>query len=232
MRKKETKTKFLTEWKDVLAGSFMIVACLVLFSFFPTKGPSQDFSRILFFLLIIPAFYIKLILKKNFADFGFNFSTTRQNGYWFLGTLLISLLISYFLIEFTSFKKGYVLPDYAVGRFGWFLVYELVFVNIWLFLHEAFYRGFVFFIFFKKFTYWSILISAFFFAAFLAFTDNFSWNTSPYLITSLTGGWLPSYVSYLRKLISSREFSPTSPPHQSPVSWSKLMRNVFRRPVM
>jgi membrane protease YdiL (CAAX protease family) len=206
MQKEETKTKFLTEWKDVLAGSFMIVACLTLFSFFPANGPSQGFSRILFFLLIIPALYVKLILKKNFKDFGLNFSVTRKNGLWFLWALLASFLISFLLVRFTSFKSHYPLPDYAIRNFWWFLVYELIFVNVWLFLHEAFYRGFVFFTFAEKLKYWSILISFALFAFFLVLTNNLSWGMAPYLIIALTGGWLTyktsSFIySYLMGLL-------------------------------
>lgn len=206
MQKEEAKTKFLAQWKDMLAGFFIMIACLALFSFFPTKGPSQDISRILFFLLIIPALYIKLILKNNFKDFGFTFPATRSNGYWFLGMFLVSLLCSYLIISFTSFKKVYILPDYVIVRFGWFLVYELIFVNVWIFLLEAFYRGFVFFTFEEKFGIEAILIPFFSFLIFLILTKNFSWAMSPYMLIALTGGWLTyktrSFIySYLMGLL-------------------------------
>ncbi|MEK7598138.1 MAG: hypothetical protein AAB487_00170 [Patescibacteria group bacterium] len=206
MQKRETEIKFLAKWKEVLTGSFLALACLALFYFFPSRGPVQDLSRLLFFLLIIPALYIKLILKKSFRDFGLTFSVTRENAGWLAGMLLLSLLIAYFLIEFTSFKRAYLLPSYALGSFWWFLVYELVFVNIWLFLHESFYRGFIFFTFAEKFGSLAILVAAFSFAIFLGLTRSFSWIMAPYVIISLTGGWLTyktrSFVySYLMGLL-------------------------------
>jgi len=199
------KKKF-ANWKETIITSAVILLCLILVYFFPTEGPFQTFSRNLFFLAIIPALYIIFILKRRLSDFGLNFSATKENGYWFLGTLLLSLLVSFVLIKFTSFKGSYTLSDYAIENFGWFLVYELIFVNFWLFFNEAFYRGFVFFAFAEKYKYWSILISTFLFTLFLFLTKTLSWNMSPYLIISLTGGWLAfktrSFVySYLMGLL-------------------------------
>ena len=190
MPKRETEIKFLTEWREVLTGSFLALACLGLFISFPSKGPVQDLSRLLFFLLIVPALYIKMILKKNFRDFGLTFRATREKALWLAGMLVSSLLISYLLIRFTSFKDGYILPDYVLGSFWWFLVYELIFVNLWLFIHESFYRGFIFFTLAERFGFLAIPVATSFFVIFLLLTKAFSWTMAPYVIISLTGGWL------------------------------------------
>ena len=190
MPKRETEIKFLTEWKEVLTGFFLALACLGLFISFPSKGSVEDFSRLLFFLLIIPALYIKLILKKNFRGFGLIFRTTRKNTLWLAEMLVSSFLIAYLLIRFTSFKDGYILPDYVLVNFWWFLVYELAFVNFWLFIHESFYRGFIFFTLAEKFGFLAIPAAASFFVIFLLLTKAFSWTMVPYIIISLTGGWL------------------------------------------
>jgi len=137
MPKRETEIKFLTEWKEVLTGSFMALACLGLFISFPSKGVAEDLSRLFFFLLVIPALYIKLILKKSFGDFGLTFRVARESLLWLGGMLVSSFLIVYLLIRFTSFKDGYILPDYVLVNFWWFLVYELAFVNFWLFIHDS-----------------------------------------------------------------------------------------------
>jgi hypothetical protein len=191
MLAKEKRIKFLIEWKETLASSFVIIVCLFLFYFFPVNGAIQDLSRSLIFLLIIPVLYVKIILKKDVSGFGFVFSGYRKGFFWMGGTLLVALLIAYALINFTGFKEAYInmIPFAAYNNFLAFLLYELVFVNFMLFLHEAFFNGFVFFTFKEIFGYWSILVVTLSFLGFLLAANALDWRMAPWIIALPLGAW-------------------------------------------
>ncbi|OGI15594.1 MAG: hypothetical protein A2Z52_01170 [Candidatus Moranbacteria bacterium RBG_19FT_COMBO_42_6] len=177
--------------KDALFSTFVILICLTLSYFFPTDGNFQNFSRGAFFFLIIPALYVKVILKKNLRDFGLNFTGWRQGLFWITATLAAALLTGYGLVQFTDFEHDYIslLPVYAMTSFRWFLVYELIFFNILLILLEIFFNGFVLFSFLKDFGYWSILIVTTIFLGFLALTNSLDWRMAPAMILIPFGAW-------------------------------------------
>jgi hypothetical protein len=191
MLNKEKKIEFLIRWKEILASSFALIVCLILFYFFPAKGALQNLSRSLFFLLIVPVLYVKIILKKNVRDFGFSFSPDRKGLFWLGGTLLVAFLLAYALVSFTGFKDAYtkMIPTPVYANFRAFLLYELVFVNFLLFLHAAFFNGFILFTFKETFGYWSILIVTLSFLVFLALIDALDWRMVPTIIAIALGSW-------------------------------------------
>jgi len=192
MLNKKNKIDFLIRWKDFLASSFALIVCLVLFYFFPANGVLQILSRSLFFLLIVPILYIKIILKKNARDFGFSFSPDRKGFLWLGGTLLVALLLVYILITFTDFKDNYrsMIPGPVYSNFRAFLLYELVFVNFLLFLHEAFFNGFLLFTLKKPFGYWAVLIVTVLFLVFLGLIRALNWQMVPTIIAISFGTWI------------------------------------------
>ncbi|HEX7586142.1 MAG TPA: hypothetical protein VF390_00720 [Patescibacteria group bacterium] len=196
MLNKEKQLRFLIHWKDLLASSFALLVCLLLFLFFPVNGPLQNLSRSLFFLLVVPALYVKIILKKKLSDFGFAFSASRKGFLWLGGTLLAALLIAYVLVNFTGFKDAYInmIPFAVYNTFRSFLFYELLFVNFLLFLHEAFFNGFVLFTFKEAFGYWSILIVTLSFLIFLALFNSLNWGMVPSIIAITLGTWM-AYIT-------------------------------------
>ena len=144
-------------------------------------------------MVIIPILYIKIILKKSLKNFGFTFSgkESRKTAIiWTVLMLLISILIAYFMINYTPFKKNYNLTTYITSNFWIFMAYELILVNILLFMQSFFYQGFVFFTYLKKFGYWSIFIQFFLYLLFISILGNFSWQLAPFIILSLTGSWI------------------------------------------
>lgn len=192
MLNKEKQLRFLIHWKDLLASSFALLVCLLLFLFFPVNGPLQNLSRSLFFLLVVPALYVKIILKKKLSDFGFAFSASRKGFLWMGGMLLAALLIAYVLVNFTGFKDAYInmIPAVIYNNFRVFLFYELIFVNFLLFLHEVFFNGFVLFTLKEAFGYWSILIVTFTFLFFLALVNALDWRMAPSIIALPLGTWI------------------------------------------
>jgi hypothetical protein len=197
---------FLTAWKETLLSVLLATVCLSLFFLFPAKGGVQDLTRTFFFLGLIPALYIIFVLKKKLRDFGLAFPTDKANVLWFFAALLVSAGLGYALVNFTPFKDNYAIPEYAIANFGWFVLYELVFVNILIFFFDAFFRGFVLFNFVGKLGFLSVPISAAFFALFLLSAGEFSWEKAPIIILSFTGAALAyktrSFIhSYLMGLL-------------------------------
>lgn len=139
---------------------FVIAMCLLLFIFFPSGNGAQKFTGQFFFLVLIPALYIKYILKKNLSDFGLNVKNIKSGLFWGVLALAIVLLGMYSIVTYTTFVNSYNLPGYIVNNFWYFLLYELVFVNISLLCFEFFLRGFVLFTMSAKFSYWSIFIQS------------------------------------------------------------------------
>jgi hypothetical protein len=168
------------------------VALLCCFSslFFPAQNSAQIITKNLFFLVILPALYIKLILHQNLSDFGWNLKNKSGAISWGIGTTIFTLLLFYLMLKFTLFETSYVLGDYVKNSFWLFLVYELLIVNFSLFIFSYFFQGFLLFTFQKKFKSWSIAAQAILFLAFLFFTKSLSWQVAPFILLSITGGLL------------------------------------------
>lgn len=182
------KNRFFAEHREDFLTVGLILACLILLVFFPTNGLSQKITSMLVFLFILPLMYIKFILKKNLADFGFSLKNPRAGFFWGGLMLLLSLAVAFLLIKFSGLKSAYALPAPVTGNFWLFLLYELLAINLFFFLQEFFFKGFVLFSFLEKFSYWSVIFSALIYVGLLVATGGFSWQNSPFLILSLTGG--------------------------------------------
>jgi hypothetical protein len=189
------KIGFLSKDGILSMSSFVILVCLFLSISFPAEAGMQQITKNLSFLIIIPILYIKLILKKDLKSYGLNISEKkdRKSGiFWAISMLFVSLLIAYFLLNYTEFKKSYGLAAYLVENFWIFMAYELILVNVLLFIQSFFYQGFILFTYFEKLGYWSILVQFFLYLIFILILGNFSWQLAPFIILSLTG----SLVAY------------------------------------
>ncbi|HCP08577.1 MAG TPA: hypothetical protein DIT25_02140, partial [Candidatus Moranbacteria bacterium] len=56
--------------KQEILTAFLALACLLLFAFFPAEEALEKITSSFIFLFVLPALYIKLILRKKMADFG------------------------------------------------------------------------------------------------------------------------------------------------------------------
>lgn len=172
----------------ILVDFSVAVVCLALFSLFPSTDFFQTLTKSLFFLVFIPFLYIKYILKKNFSDFGFNFQN-KKSGFISAGlALIISLMIVYFLANFTGFRRNYVIPASISHNFYIFIFYEALLVNVLLFIQEYFFKGFVIAIFRKKLDYLSVIIQAIIYIIPLWISYGSVWQTFPMIILSFIGG--------------------------------------------
>lgn len=182
MLEKINNNKVLSDGQ-FLANIFLILACLVLFAVFPSGDAIQKFTGQIFFLIIIPAAYIKFILKKNLSDYGLNTKNIGTGLFW--GTLAMAIVLAgtYVIINYTNFADSYALPGYVVDNFWYFLLYELVFANISILALEFFLRGFVLFTFSPKFSSWAILVQALIYLFLLIYSRN-SFGQIVYIIST------------------------------------------------
>jgi len=180
--------------KDFLIHSAFILLSLALLIIFPTEGVFQDFTRSVFFLIIIPTLYIKFIMKEKISNFGINLSNHKEGIIWAIAMFLANIIIISLLVNFTDFKENYNLPEYAIADFKLFLVYELVFTNIILLVNEYFFRGFVLSVFRKYFSAWTIVIEIISFLILFAIIENINWQLTPLILVGITNS-LTTYKS-------------------------------------
>ena len=183
---------YLFKNKALLSNCLMIFACLFLYTIFPVDNTSlmQLLTKNVFFLFIVPALYIKIVLKKDLFSFGLNIKNRTKGIFWGIVLLAILFLLYFFLFSYTPLETKYSLPKNVTDHFSFFVVYELIIMNILSFTQEFFYRGFVISIFSEKFGFWSVLIQAAIFIPFFIFSNGFFWQFSTPVALSFANGFL------------------------------------------
>lgn len=185
--------KNISENKEIVISLIVIIACFVLSLSFPAENSFQKITRGVFFLFVIPFFYIKLILKKNIAEFGLKIGNKKEGLLWGAIMLAASAILGFLAINLAGFDQNYNLP-LSSANFWLFLVNMLIFTNIVFFLQEFFFRGFLLFYLFPLLGFQSIFFQ---FGIYLGvillagtLTGNLSseiYNLFPFIILSLTG---------------------------------------------
>jgi hypothetical protein len=186
----KTKQGFFSINQELLISFAVAIFCFFSSSFFPAQNTAQIITKNIFFLVLIPSLYIKLILNKNLSDFGWNLKNNALSLRWSIGVTVFTLLLFYLMLNFTQFKSDYVLENYLKNSFWLFLVYELIIINFRIFIFSYFFQGFLLSIFQKQFGQLAIAIQAGLFFALFFFTKNISWQTAPLILLSITGGFL------------------------------------------
>ena len=193
-------------WKETLSSFLIAVFCFFMVYYFPADDFSQIFTRNIFFLLVIPFLYIKLVLQKNISDYGIGWGD-KKAGLLCGGSLFLFFAVLFFLIiRYTEFDKTHIPPDFVKTSFGYFLLYELVLVNLLFLLQEIFFKGFLLSALREKLGYWSILIQSAVFLFPLLILSSYFVTALPMIALSLLGGLVAyksrSFVySYLSGLI-------------------------------
>lgn len=189
----QTKAIDFNRDKNFWITLVIALVCLILSASFPVQNQFQIISRSIFFLVIIPVLYIKLILKEDLRDWGWNLQNKKTGIIWSLSAIGLGAVIFYLLYRFTGFLENYKLSPAIKNNFGFFLFYELVVFNIFLFAQEFFFKGFLLFA-LKKYAYWGIFIQSGIYFILLAVSKNFSYQSAPLIFFSLLGG-LVAYKS-------------------------------------
>lgn len=186
------RIKILFRDSQFMVTFLVALVCLFLSLTFPVDNGSlaQLLTKSIFFLVIIPALYIKMILKKDLSDFGLNIKNKEAGITTGILLLVILVLTYYVLFTYTSLQKKYLLPDNVVAKFPFFLLYELFLMNILLFSYEFFYRGFLLSAFSEKFGYWAILFQGIISILFFTLSNGFFWQFCALNALSFTNGFL------------------------------------------
>jgi hypothetical protein len=184
------KREFFSTDQELFISLVFALFCLFSVFIFPAQNSAQAITKSLFFLLLLPIAYIKIILREDLAYFGWNLKNQNLALRWGIGICLCILVLFYLLTMFTQFKTGYILNDSLKNNFWLFSAYELVLVNLSIFIFSFFFQGFILLLFDKKIAHWSIAIQAAIFFATLIITKNISWQNLPLIILSITGGFL------------------------------------------
>lgn len=189
--------------KETIITSGIIVSVLALYVIFPAENPFQQIVSSLAFLLAVPLLYVKIVLKKNLRNFGWQLGDWQKGARWAGFSLFISLLIFYVIFHYTNFRQKYSLPQIVSENFWFFLGYEILLVGLFVVFYEFFFRGFVLFS-FRWLKYWSIIIQFCLFVCLLLIMKNFEWLMFHYIITAFFSG-LIAYQS--RSIFYSIVFS-------------------------
>jgi len=146
------------------------------------------------------------VLQKDARDFGINWDQKKIGALW--GSLMfIFLAVLFFLIiRYTEFDKTYAPPAFIRTNFGYFLLYELVLVNLLFLAQEIFFKGFLLSSLREKLGSWSIIVQSVVFLFPLVFSRSYFFAVLPMITISLLGGFVAyksrSFVfSYLSGLI-------------------------------
>ncbi len=195
-----TKIKNLSAWKETIFSSLAIALFLAVYYIFPSfYGQGllpifQTITKSALLLVVAPWLFVRFILQKDFRDFGFNLKN-KKIGFISAGIALVfSLILSYILISYAGFLKIYQLQPIVIASFWFFLLKELVLINILLFIQLSFFQGFVLSVFSKKFLYGSIFIQAMLFLLPNLLSQSHPLSYLPMIVIALLGGTL-SYIN-------------------------------------
>jgi len=186
----KVKQNLLKSNQEILVSFGVALICLFSSFAFPSENSAQMITKNIFFLILLPIAYVKLILGKKLADFGWNLKNPKLALLWSINMTLFTLLLFYLMLNYSQFKSDYVLENYIKNSFWLFLTYELIIVNFTSFIFTAFFQGFLLSLFQKKFEYLSLAISTGTFLMVLLLTKSLSWQTAPFILLSITGGFL------------------------------------------
>lgn len=173
--------------KKLITDIVFIAACFGIYIFFPALNFTQQILATIVFFLLMPWGYKKFVLKEKLIFSGFKLGNYKEGVKWSIITLLSGLLIYWLVYENSDFIVNYKLPIGVKNSFYYFVLYELLIVPLFVFMYEAFFRGFLLFSFSKKIGYWSVVLQAFIFML-LVWSQGFGLEFTPYLIFALFAG--------------------------------------------
>lgn len=144
--------------KENILTILVALVCLVLLFNFRTENIFQTSVAALAFLAFIPAAFVKIALKRNLSDYGFQLGNARQGIVWSLLSFLALSVLIYGASRYVNFAQIYAVPGWVSNNFRYFMLNALLLVGIFSVLYEIFFRGFVLLGTEKNLKYWSIIL--------------------------------------------------------------------------
>jgi len=107
----------ISQWKETLLSFLVAVFCSSLVYFFPVDDFLQNLTKNIFFLLVIPFFYVKLVLQKDIRDFGINWDQKKTGALWGSLMFLFLAVLFFFIIRYTEFDQTHIPPAFVKTNF-------------------------------------------------------------------------------------------------------------------
>lgn len=189
---------FLSPQRKFVATGLMALGALLAYYFFPFDGKLNDTVQALIsgtvFFLILPILFTKFILKEPMGALGFR-GSERRHGWISIPLVTIPVLsVLYLLVRYYPVEEEYYIPSLAAGSFPLFLLYEILFVGAIAFLYEAFFRGFIQLMWFRKLGLSAVFIQTALFFVFVLVTDGVTWQELPMVLAAFSAGFVAFYT--------------------------------------
>ncbi|MCA9364932.1 MAG: hypothetical protein KC736_03505 [Candidatus Moranbacteria bacterium] len=190
--------------REFFVTFFVAVACLTLFWVIDTPGLFESFLAAFFFFLVVPFFYIRIVLRRpvSFLSFPLHFPYRNSVLSFGLASLVCVFLLVVAFSYWSSFSQEYFVPGFLFDRFWLFLLYEFFVVFPLLFLYEFFFRGFLLFSFESALGVWSIVVQFAFLFFFFLFSDNSLLSVLPIILAAPFAG----VIAYLSRCVFYSSF--------------------------
>ena len=184
--------------KKTILTSAVIILCVGLFAAFPARGIFEEIVKSATFLFIIPVLYITLVLKEPLRHWGFFKGSFPRHTIIFSAALFFAALLSLLLaITFTDFARVYTLPLSVQANFWIFMLYELLFVGVFVALYEFFFRGFVQGAFEQTLGWRAVLIQFVVVFCMFALLEPSFWHMIPLLLSAIVAGMIKYWTRSL-----------------------------------
>lgn len=178
----------LEQWKETLTSFLVAIFCFFMVYYFPADDYLQNLTKNIFFFIVIPFLYVKLVLQRDVCDFGVNWKNKKTGLIWGLAMFLFLEILFFLIIRYTEFDKIYTPPIFVKISFWYFLLYELILINFLFLLQEIFFKGFLLSVLREKLGPWAILIQSVVFLFPLFIYSSYFIQLLPMIALSLLGG--------------------------------------------
>ena len=190
------KKNKLTLWQEELFAVLLFIVSLMLLKFFPSQNSiGQTLTGFAFILGLLPFLFIKFILKKDIRNFGWQIVSWKKYQKWIITFFIASLALGFLSILLPLVRENYFINTLVAKYFWAFVFYELVIVNILVFLETAFFQGFILSALKDKLGKMSILAAFLAFMIYLFILQGLDWSLLPFLLIFLA----TSFLSYLTR---------------------------------
>ena len=174
--------------RELVVTVFLALACVLLNMFFNAQDTLQKILSLAGFFILAPALYVKLILKRNWSDFGFRKGNWKKGVGGIIISLIVSLLIFYILVNYFGFLEKHGSIGRLKGNFMSFVYYEFVLILPILLAFGFFFQGLILFVAESRLWRLSALVQFLLFLLFIWISGVFNWDSALYIISAFFSG--------------------------------------------
>jgi len=180
----------IKNYKETIFAVLFMIACLLLYSFFPTRGISQETTSFAIFFIVFPLLFWKIIQKRNLGDLGLRLGDWKKGIFFSSISLVFSFTILFILLKAGILNENYSVPKIFTESFFLFLIYEFFVIGFFFLCFSFFFNGFFMSSIEKEFGDFSPLLGFIVFLFFIFFSGNLNWAFSFLIINVFFGGFI------------------------------------------